>query len=612
PMTAIAVLQLVEQGRMDLDAEIQTYVPYFPKKRWPVTARQLLGHLSGISHYQNPELELHIKEPKSTREAIAIFENFNLIAEPGTRYRYSSYGYNLLGAAIESASGMSFGDYMKKHLWEPLGMKDTRMDDPRAIIPNRVRGYGLGPDGKLQNSEYIDISSRFAAGGTRSTVPDLLKFARGVMDNKLLSPESTELMLTSMAHRDGLHTDYGMGWSVSPANGRFRFGHSGGQSETRTRLMIFPKESFAIALATNFEDIPDVNAFIEMIYETVFDEPWDLPVYLQDASAKLVYRAMGITFDFGLAYYQWHQQPMSEDPEEIQKAFAEFTSMVDPEQIQNHREEVETKLRGGRHPAQGSPLVILGSAMAAQLAKAHGPAHLESYHKGGALSFFHDYVHRKDNKASEGPQFSKQFAERVERWEHSWRDASFPWHLEITQSTDLNQLGAELKKSFSGAEIVPSFVDSFQSATTSCVLRQDLARGVQISRLSAELYPASATPKADIAVLHVLQGNQDQAREMLKQAVASPFDTEDAGAGRLNTLAYSLAGIGLHDSAIDLLKITIEQYPQEANLYDSVGEMYLKKGEKKTAIEWYRQALKVDPKFENAKQVLKRIDPAKP
>lgn len=137
PMTAVAILQLVEKGKINLDAEVQTYVSYFPKKPWPVTVRQLLGHLGGISHYKNAEQELHIKTRKSTREAIAIFENFDLVAEPGTRYSYTSYGYNLLGAVIEAASGMSYGEYMRQNVWQPLGMSDTRMDDPLEVIPNR-------------------------------------------------------------------------------------------------------------------------------------------------------------------------------------------------------------------------------------------------------------------------------------------------------------------------------------------------------------------------------------------------------------------------------------------------------------------------------------------
>jgi CubicO group peptidase (beta-lactamase class C family) len=111
--TALAVLQLVEQGKIDLEAEVQAYVPDFPRKEWPVTVRLLLGHLGGISHYRNYDLESHIKEPRDTREALAIFQDFELVAEPGTKYHYSSYGFNLLAAVVEAASGQPFGRYLR-------------------------------------------------------------------------------------------------------------------------------------------------------------------------------------------------------------------------------------------------------------------------------------------------------------------------------------------------------------------------------------------------------------------------------------------------------------------------------------------------------------------
>ncbi|HEX7831369.1 MAG TPA: serine hydrolase domain-containing protein, partial [Thermoanaerobaculia bacterium] len=200
-MTAVAVLQLAERKQLDLDAEIQAYVPYFPRKPYPITARQLLSHLGGIPHYVNRDVEQHITTHKTTRESIAIFENFDLVAEPGTRYSYSSYGYNLLGAAIEGASKQSYADYMRDHVWGPAGMPNTRLDDPRAIIPHRVRGYRL-VDGKLENSEFIDISSRFAAGGSRGTVPDLLAFMRALNGGKLLSAKSVQMMITPGVTKD--------------------------------------------------------------------------------------------------------------------------------------------------------------------------------------------------------------------------------------------------------------------------------------------------------------------------------------------------------------------------------------------------------------------------
>jgi CubicO group peptidase (beta-lactamase class C family) len=252
-MTAAAILQLVEQGKVDLDAEVQTYVTYFPRKRWPVTVRQLLGHLSGLPHYVDRDAEQHITVHKSTREAVAIFESFDLVAEPGTKYNYSSYGYNLLGAVVEGASGLTFGEYMRQKIWEPLGMASARLDDPTDLIPNRVRGYRL-VDGEIGNSEFIDVSSRFAAGGTRGTVPDLLAFVRGIQEGRLLSESSTALLYSPAATRDGEPVPYSAGWQIPPFENRGRLViNDGGQQETRTFILNAPDERFAIALAMNLE-----------------------------------------------------------------------------------------------------------------------------------------------------------------------------------------------------------------------------------------------------------------------------------------------------------------------------------------------------------------------
>ena len=184
PMTAVAILQLAETGRLDPDADIRRYVRYYPEKRWTITARHLLGHLGGVPHYVNRALEQHFVDHKDTRASIAVFADFDLIAEPGTRFSYSTYGYNLLGAAIEEASDAPYADYMRDHVWRPAGMNATRMDDPYALIPHRARGYRRGEAGLL-NSEFVDISSRFAAGGTRGTVPDLVRFMQAINDGRL-------------------------------------------------------------------------------------------------------------------------------------------------------------------------------------------------------------------------------------------------------------------------------------------------------------------------------------------------------------------------------------------------------------------------------------------
>lgn len=277
-MTAVAVLQLVEQHKIDLDAEIQTYVPYFPRKEYPVTVRELLGHLGGIPHYVDRAKEQHIKEPKTTREAIAIFENFPLLAEPGTKWSYSSYGYNLLGAAIEGATKESYADYMREHVWKPSGMTATEMDDPLLIIPNRVRGYQL-VDGEVRNSEFIDVSSRFAAGGTRGTVPDLLRFMAALNRGDLLGAEATKLMYTPMRTKSGEHTGfkgtegYAMGWNVVKQPLGLVYMNDGGQQETRTFILNVPSKHFCVAFAMNLESDTYGPIFLQL-YELVLGEPF--------------------------------------------------------------------------------------------------------------------------------------------------------------------------------------------------------------------------------------------------------------------------------------------------------------------------------------------------
>jgi CubicO group peptidase (beta-lactamase class C family) len=254
PMTAIAILKLADEGKLDLDAEVQKYVPYFPRKKFPITVRQLLAHQGGISHYHDYPTEGRIKEPKTTREAIAIFADWDLVAEPGTKYSYTSYGYNLLGAVIEEVSKQPYGAYMTENVWKPLGMDATRMDDPRAIIPHRVDGYVLEDDGKLRRSEYVDMSSRFGGGGSRSTVHDMVRLFEGLDEGKVLKPTTRAMAWSPMPTRDGKLTNYGLGFGIEDYQGQRVIAHTGSQQETRTSLTMIPAAHVIIALASNFEN----------------------------------------------------------------------------------------------------------------------------------------------------------------------------------------------------------------------------------------------------------------------------------------------------------------------------------------------------------------------
>ncbi|MCZ6672741.1 MAG: serine hydrolase [Verrucomicrobia bacterium] len=135
PMTALAVAQLYEQGLLDLDVPIQRYVQSFPKKEGTITTRLLAGHLGGIRHYQGNE-NLSYKRYETVLDGLAIFKDDELLHPPGSKYSYSSYGYNLISGMIENASGKSYLEYMDEHVFTALGMNHTEADNIYSIIPD--------------------------------------------------------------------------------------------------------------------------------------------------------------------------------------------------------------------------------------------------------------------------------------------------------------------------------------------------------------------------------------------------------------------------------------------------------------------------------------------
>lgn len=610
-MTALAIMQLVEKKKIDLDAEVQTYVSYFPKKQWPVTVRQVLGHLGGISHYKNAANELHIKEHKTTREAIAIFQDFDLVAEPGTRYNYSSYGYNLLGAIVEAASGMSFGEYMKQNVWGPAGMIHTRLDDPADMIPNRVRGYRL-LDGQLKNSEFVDISSRFGGGGTRSTVPDLLKYSRSIIDGRLLSSEGMLMMGTSMATREGRLTHYGMGWDARPYNGRYMLVHSGGQQETVTLLYVLPTRKLAFAIAMNFES-GNPSIYLDRLFQLVTGTPFFQQFYSGDRAKFSLTDAVNNTFNYGLAYYEQFRRPLTTDATELAKAFAYFNETVDLNKIKANPGEATKKIRDGAHPVAQQAFTKVGSYMAAKLAEKHGAAKLNTYAELGGLAFLEDYaaLARADASIAKDMQPSEELRATLTELATDWRRTNTEYirKLAFNSDTDLDAVGKTLSESFKGASVYPNVVDGLFEATRVAVLSKDPARALKTARLSFELYPESHGANLGYGLALVLSGDAVNGQQRLRKA-REINPTGPSSASGLNSIAYQIGNSGMVDEAIALLRTAIDLNPNEANLYDSVGEFLLRKGDKAKALESYQRALSLNPNFPNAaaaRDVVKKL-----
>jgi serine beta-lactamase-like protein LACTB len=255
PITAAAVMQLVERGKLDLDAPIQKYCPAFPAKQWPVTARQLLGHLAGVRHYKNDAEYGSTRHYSGVVEGLEMFKDDPLLFEPGTKYSYTTHGFAVLGCAVEGASGMSFEDYERENVFKPAGMDRIRVDNVTDIIPNRAQGYQKTQTGELRNSGLADTSYKIPGGGFISTVEDLAKFAIAMQTGVLVKKDTLDQMWTSQKTRDGKATGYGMGWGVHERNGMKEVEHGGAQQRVSTYLYTIPEKGLAVVLMTNLEGI---------------------------------------------------------------------------------------------------------------------------------------------------------------------------------------------------------------------------------------------------------------------------------------------------------------------------------------------------------------------
>lgn len=280
PITAIAAMKLVEQGKLDLDAPVQQYCPAFPPKSspdgkpWVVTTRELLAHRAGLRWYKDDNEANNSRHFASIGDAVKHFGDEPLLFEPGSKMQYTTYGYVVVGCAIEGATHQNYLEFVRETVFAPAGMEATFPDDPRRIVPHRVHGYEHAGDkahpGALQNAPFFDPSDRLPGGGFLSTAEDLTRFASVVMAERLVSRQTLQLMWTPLSTRDqepGASrppSSYGLGWGIGTLEGHRLVGHNGGQAGTSTTMKLIPDAHLAVAAMTNLEGA-DLDDFAESI-----------------------------------------------------------------------------------------------------------------------------------------------------------------------------------------------------------------------------------------------------------------------------------------------------------------------------------------------------------
>ena len=278
-LTSAAVGLLLEKNTLNLDAEIQAYVPDFPKKQWPVTLRQLMGHLAGLRDDAGDEASL--TPCQRTLDGLRLFAQDKLLFEPGTRHLPSSYSWILVSAAVEAATHEPFFSFMRSRIFEPLGMAATRPDSAAGDIPDRATFYfpkfAGDPRYGPQSVREGDHSCYAGAAAFLSTPSDLVRFGMAFNGGKLLQPATVRLLQTQLRLPSGEETGYGLGWNLEtlPLAGESTrmagHGTKGDFIGGTTFLMTFPERGLVVAVMTNIS-FADTKAVALRIAEAFAQE----------------------------------------------------------------------------------------------------------------------------------------------------------------------------------------------------------------------------------------------------------------------------------------------------------------------------------------------------
>lgn len=244
--TAVAILQLAEKGKLNVKDPVGKYVEGLDPELAKVTLDQLLTHTGAVGDIFVPEIEQHNNDVLEIKDYVAILKDRKLSGTPGTEWEYSNYGFILLGAVVEKASGKGYYDYVRENIYSPLGMNQSDSYLKTDQIENRASGY-FKKEGVLQNNVATLPMRGSSAGGGYSTAEDLLKFANGLP--KLLNKESLELI----SHRKEVAADgsrYGLGFMGGEEAGHW-YGHTGRSTGLNTELRIYPESGYVISVVAN-------------------------------------------------------------------------------------------------------------------------------------------------------------------------------------------------------------------------------------------------------------------------------------------------------------------------------------------------------------------------
>jgi CubicO group peptidase (beta-lactamase class C family) len=270
--TAMAVMMLEEQGKLNFDDEVREYIPQL-KRFGPITLRHLLIHTSGLPDYYDV-MDTSSGDP-SNADVMDYYGTWGEpLFSPGERYEYSNPGYEILAHVVELVSGQSFASFMKEKIFVPTGMKDSVIHDHTLpVIPERAIGYETAGDGFVLN-DYDPLNGITGSGGQYSSINDFYRWGQALQHNTLVSEETMQQALTAASASGGDEFDYGFGWVVSSYRGHKKHSHSGSWVGFRMSYAHFPDVGLSIAVLMNIMEGKPVklsNRVADIYFDSDFE-----------------------------------------------------------------------------------------------------------------------------------------------------------------------------------------------------------------------------------------------------------------------------------------------------------------------------------------------------
>ncbi|WP_190246210.1 serine hydrolase [Gelidibacter gilvus] len=271
--TAVSILILAEQGKLNLEDEITKYMPDYPTQGKKITIRHLLNHTSGIKSYTGmPNFKTRAKIDMTPKELIEVFKNESMDFEPGDQYKYNNSGYVLLGYIIEIISGDTYAKFLENNIFKPLKMNATNPGSKKDIIINRASGYSEIENG-YENAEYLSLTIPYSAGSILSTTGDLLKWQNALTNHTLIKSDSYEMAIHGSTLNDGTHIPYGFGLEEGNINGSPSIHHGGGIFGYTSMGIFLPQENIFVTGLTNC-DCKNISKLTAKIASIVIGKPF--------------------------------------------------------------------------------------------------------------------------------------------------------------------------------------------------------------------------------------------------------------------------------------------------------------------------------------------------